>query len=310
MTENSLDIVFMGNPDFAVPSFQCLHNSIHRIVAVVTGTDKRRGRGGKTTPSPVKKAAIKANVPVLETDEVSSERFCEQVKALQPDLLVVVAFRILPPPVLKTPKIGSLNLHASLLPKYRGAAPIHHALINGESETGCTVFLLDEGMDTGLILNQASVKIDTLDTMGDLHDRLKDIGADLVLKTVNEISCRKHTPKEQDDQFSSRAPKITAKDARIDFTKNCMNVHNLIRGMSPVPGAWTEYAGNKLKVLRTVPLPDRNLAPGHAELDKGIAIAGCGTGCIVLEQVQPENRKIMSGPEFINGEGGTVQLAV
>lgn len=309
MSDNALSLVFMGNPDFAVPSFERLHHSGHSILSVVTGTDKRRGRGGNKAPSPVKKAALEVGIPVIETDDVTSESCISQIEALMPDLLVVVAFKLLPAEVLAIPKIGSLNLHASLLPKYRGAAPIHHALINGEQETGCTVFLLDEGMDTGLILNQHKTKVDILDTTGDLYDRLAISGAELLRKTVDEISRNEHTVQEQKDHLSSRAPKITPETARIDFTKDGMAVHNLIRGMSPFPGAWTEYEGKKLIILRSKPAPERSLNPGQAVLKDRVAYAGCGTGSVILEEVKSEGRNTVSGAEFLAGCGGAVQLS-
>lgn len=310
MTDQALSLVFMGNPDFAVPSFERLHASKHRLLAVVTGTDKRRGRGGEPAPSPVKQAANSAGVPVLETDNVGSEDVIEHIRELKPDLLVVVAFKLLPEKVLAIPAIGSLNLHASLLPKYRGAAPIHHALINGEQETGCTIFLLDEGMDTGLILNQEKTKVDLRDTTGDLYHRLKHSGADLLLKTVNEISRGEHSGKEQDEQLATRAPKITPQEARIDFTKDFMTVHNHIRGMSPFPGAWTLFDGKKLIILRSSPAPGRSLKPGEAVLEEGEVFAGCGAGCVKLEEVKPEGRRKINGAAFLNGQGGKVQFTI
>lgn len=309
MNHPSLNIVFMGNPGFAVPAFERLLESNHKISAVVTGTDKRRGRGGDTAPSPVKQAALNASIPVIEADDVSSEDFYNKMRALSPDLFVVVAFKILPARVLSVPTIGSLNLHASLLPKYRGAAPIHHALINGEEETGCTVFLLDAGMDTGVILNKEKTVVDLLETTGDVYDRLKRTGADLLLKTVDELAKGEHTEIKQDDRLATKAPKISPEDARIDFEKDYLTVHNFIRGMSPFPGAWTLCDGNKLKILRTEPAPDKTLPAGEAVLEEGVAYAGCGKGSVMLIEMKPEGRKKVSGPDFLNGRGGNAQFS-
>lgn len=310
MPGKSLNIVFMGNPDFSVPSLEQLASSRHRVTAVVTGSDKRRGRGGERSPSPVKIAARRHSIEVIEADDMHSQSFQRKLAALQPDLLVVVAYKLLPPAVLSIPALGSLNLHASLLPKYRGAAPIHWAVISGEKETGCTVFLLDEGMDTGLILNQETTTIDLLETTGDLYERLKTSGAVLLLKTVDEIAAGTQKKVAQDDQQASKAPKITPEDARINFKNDVMDVHNFIRGMSPFPGAWTLHEGRKLKVYRSEPVPGISLEPGRAGLIDGAACAGCIGGSVILREVQPEGRKRMSGTDFLNGVGGNTFFAM
>ncbi len=306
MTPDPLRIVFMGNPDFAVPTLAKLHESRHHVTAAVTGTDKRRGRGGSKSPSPVKAFARQHNIPVIETDDIRAEAFTTALRDLQPDLFIVVAFKILPPEILAIPSTGSLNLHASLLPRYRGAAPIHHALINGEKETGCTVFLLDEGMDTGLILNQETIAVDLLETTGEVYNRLKESGAELMLKSVDELSAGTHTPIPQDGRLATPAPKVSAEDARIDFSRDCMDVHNLIRGMSPFPAAWTTFEGKKIKILRSKPAPGRNIPAWKVVLDDGDACAGCGSGSVVLLEVQPEGKKRVAGREFLNGFGGEI----
>ncbi|MBP3191369.1 methionyl-tRNA formyltransferase [Natronogracilivirga saccharolytica] len=308
MTVRPLDIVFMGNPDFAVPSLERLAGSHHNISAVVTGRDKRRGRRGKPEPSPVKSKALDLSLRVIESDDVRTEAFAAQINQLQPDLLVVVAFKLLPPNVLAIPSKGSLNLHASLLPKYRGAAPIHRALINGERETGCTVFLLDEGMDTGAILGLQKTAVDFLETTGDVYDRLKVMGAGLLLRTIDEIAEGKHRPQQQSDKSASKAPKISVEEAEIDFNRDGFAVHNLIRGMSPFPGAWTTCDGKKLKITRSEPAPEIRLQPGQAELISGEAFAGCGNGSVKLTEVRPEGKKVMSGADFLRGAGGSAIL--
>lgn len=304
MSFRPLDIVFMGNPDFSVPSLEQLHQSRHRLRAVVTGSDKRRGRGGQSTPSPVKKAAVKLSLPVIEADDMHNPVFHEELTSLKPDLLVVVAYKLLPPQLLAVPSIGSLNLHASLLPKYRGAAPIHWAVVNGETETGCTVFLLDEGMDTGLILAREKTKIGPLETTGDLYGRLKETGAALMVRTVDRLAQGHGEGQPQQDTLATRAPKIAPADARIDFSRDMADVHNFIRGMSPFPGAWTLKDGKKIKIYRTEPAPQITLEPGRAAIIAGAAFAGCLNGSIGLIEVQPEGRKHMSGNDLLNGLGG------
>lgn len=303
-----LDIVFMGNPDFAVPSLEQLAGSHHNISAVVTGRDKRRGRRGKPEPSPVKSKALNLSLHVIESDDVRTEAFAAEIRQLQPDLLVVVAFKLLPPNVLAIPSKGSLNLHASLLPKYRGAAPIHRALINGERKTGCTVFFLDEGMDTGEILGRQKTAVDILETTGEVYDRLKVLGAGLLLRTIDEIAEGKHRPLQQNDKSASKAPKISVEEAEIDFNRDGFAVHNLIRGMSPFPGAWTTCDGKKLKITRSEPAPDIRLQPGHAALISGEAFAGCSNGSVKLSEVRPEGKNVMSGADFLRGAGGSAIL--
>ncbi len=300
----------MGNPDFAVPALERLLRSEHEVAAVVTGSDKRRGRSGKRSPSPVKKTALDAEVAVIEADDVRTDEFVGHLQKQNPDLLVVVAFKIVPSRVLSVPRIGSINVHASLLPKYRGAAPIQHALINGEEETGCTVFFLDEGMDTGAILNQKKTPVGLLETAGDLYDRLKYIGADLLIKSVEEISQGTYTCEEQEKGPIVRAPKITPEEARIDFRNDNMKVHNLIRGMSPCPGAWTLTDEKKVIIYRSEPAPHIALPAGKAERIGNMCYAGCNPGSVALTEVQVENKKKMSGLEFINGMGGNVLFAI
>ncbi len=308
MIRPSLTIVFMGNPDFSVPSLQRLHESRHQVAAVVTGSDKRRGRGAKHSPSPVKSAARALSLRVIESDNMRSAELHRELQALKPDLLVVVAYKLLPPEVLAIPKIGSLNLHASLLPKYRGAAPIHWAIINGEKETGCTVFLLDEGMDTGKIIGQVKTPVGPLETTGDLYDRLKVTGADLLVRTIDQLADNTATTHIQEDAKATRAPKIHPDDAQIDFNRPADQVHNFIRGMSPFPGAWTRYDGRKLKVYRSEPARG-TLTPGEARILDGEARAGCRDGVVVLVEVQPEGRKRMNGADFLNGLGGHTFLS-
>ncbi|MDZ7718195.1 MAG: methionyl-tRNA formyltransferase [Balneolaceae bacterium] len=226
----SLNIVFMGSPDFAIPSLEKIHESKHNILAVVSNPDKRRGRGRKPAPTPVKKRAIELDLQTIDVDDLNSDSFHNQLKELKPDLFVVVAFRILPASVLEIPSIGSVNLHASLLPKYRGAAPIHWAIIKGEKETGCTVFFLDKKVDTGKIIAQNRTVIDLFETTGDVYNRLKKSGADLLVQSINRIADGTVEPTPQNHELATPAPKLYNENTHIDFSKPAKEVHNFIRG--------------------------------------------------------------------------------
>lgn len=256
--------------------------------------------------SPVKKVAIQADVPVIQTDDVTCPVFFDKIKVCKPDLLVVVAFKILPASILSIPRLGAINLHASLLPKYRGAAPIHHALLNGEKETGCTVFLLDDKVDTGAVLNQVKVPVGPLETTGDLYDKLKISGAELIIKSIDQLASGTHTQTPQQDRQATSAPKITTEDARIDFNRDYLSTDRLIRAMSPFPGAWTSYQGKKIKIIRSGPAPQVSLSPGKAAVIDNVAYVGCKNGSVILLEVQPESKKKVSGVDFLNGFGGSV----
>lgn len=303
-----LKIVFMGSPDFAVPSLMALHNSGHRIEAVVTNPDKRRGRGGAISPTIVKKKALKLGYPVIETESTNDPAFGEKLRAIRPDLLVVVAFRILPPGILEIPRLGSINLHASLLPKYRGAAPIHWAIMNGEKETGCTVFFLDEQVDAGHIISRVKTVIGPDETAGELYERLKDIGAGLLAECLDRIEKGNAKGIPQENDKATPAPKLFTKDARIDFNLPSQQVHNRIRGMSPFPGAWTTYKGERFNIYRSRIGPDKKLAPGELKFDNGRLLAGCGRGTVELTEVQMPGKKKVSGKEFANGYDLGVKL--
>jgi methionyl-tRNA formyltransferase len=296
-----LNLIFMGSPDFAVPSLESLHKSSHNILAVVTNPDKRRGRGGRTSPSIVKQKALELGYPVIETDSAKNPSFIETIRKLKPDLLVVVAFRILPPELLSVPEYGSVNLHASLLPKYRGAAPIHWAIINGEKKTGCTVFFLDEKVDTGHIIIQKSTPVGHEETTGDLYDRLKMLGADLLVEAVDMINQGNVSKIPQDHDKATSAPKIYAEDGKINFKKSSEEVHNKIRGMTPFPGAWAYYDNVKLKICKARPGPDYHLDPGKLEFSNGKLLAGCGEGTVELVEVQIPGKQRVKGADFANG---------
>lgn len=301
-----MKIIFMGSPDFAIPSLEKLHASSHTVTAVVSNVDKRRGRGGGTSPTPVKARALELGLPVIEVEDLNAASFEEALREREADLFVVVAFRILPQNILKLPSRGSVNLHASLLPKYRGAAPIHRAVMNGEEKTGCTVFFLNEKVDTGAIIKQEETPIGENETTGDLYDRLKEMGAELLLEAVDEIEEGSFEKRQQDDSKATPAPKLFREDCRVDFNQSAQQVHNKIRGLSPFPTAWAELDGLKFNMYRSRIGPgDAKLKPGQLRLEGDDLMAGCSEGSVVLEEVQIEGSRKMSGKAFMNGYSGT-----
>jgi methionyl-tRNA formyltransferase len=301
-------IVFMGSPDFAIPSLDKLQQSDHEIVSVVSNVDKRRGRRERPSPTAVKKRALEFNLPIIEVEELDDPGFYDKLKALNADLFVVVAFRILPPDILDLPKKGSINLHASLLPKYRGAAPIHWAIINGEEKTGCTVFFLDEKVDTGNIIEQRATEIGPNETTGDVYKRLKMMGSNLLMDAVEQIDRDSYQLQKQDDDKATPAPKLFTEDCKIDFSKPANLVHNKIRGLSPFPTAWAMLDDFKFNMYRSEIGPSIELAPGRLQMHNDDLIAGCNDGSVVLKKVQLEGKKRMSGKDFMNGYNGQGML--
>lgn len=297
-----MKIVFMGTPDFAIPSLKAIYNSKHQLLAVVTTPDKERGRGQKITFMPVKQFAVEHNIPVFQPEKLKgNEEFANQMRELQPDLFVVVAFRILPKEIFEIPKFGSFNLHASLLPKYRGAAPIQWALIKGESETGLTTFKLDEKVDTGNIYLQIKVPIYPEDNFGTLHDRLSELGADVVMKTIEMIENGNYQLLPQDDSLASPAPKITKEICKIDWNKSADEIHNLVRGLSPYPAAFFLFKDKVIKVYRTEIVRTKNLKPFEIYQTKKELIIGCGRDAIRILEIQQEGKKRMGIEEFLRG---------
>ena len=300
-----MKIVFMGSPDFAIPSLETLIASGHEITAVVSNPDKRRGRGGGTSPTPVKAKALEAGLPVISVDNLKADAFAEELKALEADLFVVVAFRILPRHVLEIPSQGSVNLHASLLPKYRGAAPIHWAIMNGEEKTGCTVFFLDEKVDTGAIIKQEATPIGPNETTGDLYERLKNMGSELLLESINEIEDGSCTLTPQDHSEATPAPKLFTEDCRVDFDNPAGEIHNKIRGLSPFPTAWAELDDLKFNMYRSRVAQSSRLKPGEIGLKDDEMLVGTRDRDLVLDEVQIQGKKRMSGKDFMNGYSGT-----
>ncbi|MCZ7612120.1 MAG: methionyl-tRNA formyltransferase [Ignavibacteriaceae bacterium] len=312
-----MNIIFMGTPNFAIPSLKILLDNNYKISAVVTQPDKERGRGQKVSFTPVKQFAVEHNLTVYQPEKLKGNlEFIEEMKSLQPDLFVVVAFRILPKEVFEIPKFGSFNLHGSFLPKYRGAAPIQWALINGETETGLTTFKLAEKVDTGNIYLQEKVQINLDDNFETLHDRMSELGAKLVLETVKLIvrqdsfgESGKYELKQQDDSLASPAPKITKEICHIDWNKSATEIHNLVRGLSPYPGAFFIYNDKVIKIYKTQVMGRNDLKPFQIEqtkIDKFGSrrkelIIGCGKNALKILELQQEGKKRMSVEEFLRG---------
>ncbi len=293
----------MGTPDFAVPSLEILLKNDYPIAAVVTAPDKPRGRGQQVSFTPVKEFALKHSLSLFQPESLHSADFISSLASLLPDLFVVVAFRILPPQAFSIPTRGAFNLHASLLPKYRGAAPINWAIINGEKESGVTTFFLREKVDTGNIILQARVAIPESMTAGELHDTLSDVGAEIVLQTVRLIELGKTHPRQQDDSLSSPAPKIFKNDCRIDWNAPVAAVHNFIRGLSPHPAAWTTHDGTMLKIYRSEKSEFRiqNPEAGRIKISGSKLYVATGSGTISVLEIQQEGKKRMSVEEFLRG---------
>ncbi len=297
-----MNIIFMGTPDFSIPSLKTLIESKHNVLAVVSAPDKQRGRGRKVSFTSVKEFAIKNNLPVLQPERLkNNSSFVDELKQFDADLYVVVAFRILPPDVFEIPKYGSFNLHASYLPKYRGAAPIQWTLINGETETGLTTFKLAEKVDTGNIYLQMKMEIKPDDNLETLHDKLSAEGAKIVLDSVNLIESGDYILMEQDDSLASPAPKITKEIAKIDWNKSAHVIHNLIRGLSPVPGAFFEFEGKLIKIYKTELIEREDLKPLEFDQTKKELIVGCGENALRILELQQEGKKRMGVEEFLRG---------
>jgi len=308
-------IIFFGTPDFAVASLEALINAEYNVTGVVTAPDKQAGRGMKFTSSPVKQFAIKNDLFLLQPENLEDPDFHVQLKMLKPDLFVVVAFRLLPEAVWSMPPCGTFNLHASLLPQYRGAAPINWVIINGETETGVTTFFLDDKIDTGNIIFQHKILIDAGETAGELHDRLMKTGADLVIKTVDAIADHKIQVTSQSflvppGLILKRAPKIHQAHCNIDWSRKVTDIYNLIRGMSPQPGAYTAVTSSDgklhhLKIYSALPeICSHSFKPGKVVTDgRSCFKIAASDGYIQLTKVQLAGRKTMQIGDFLRGFG-------
>lgn len=320
------NIVFMGTPEFAVSSLNLLVESGIRPIGVVTGPDRERGRGRLISETPVKKAAVEHGISIiLQPESVKDSGFEDQIASLEPDLIIVVAFRILPPNVFNLARLGAFNLHGSLLPKYRGAAPIHRAVMAGESETGVTTFFLKEKVDTGHVILQRSMSIHPDETTGEVHDRMMVIGAEVVLETTKRILDGTVETSPQDDSLASSAPKIHREHGRIDWDLDNLAVHNFIRGLSPNPGAWTHHRGKELKIFRSqlvepgrTKLSDSEQRDGAPESSEAVGtepertpgtvircegelVIACERGEIEIIEIQQEGKKRMPATDYVRG---------
>lgn len=310
---SGLRIIFMGTPEFAVASLDILIKNKYNIVAVITVPDKPAGRGQQLQQSAVKKYALENGLPLLQPEKLKAESFLEQLRALQADLQIVVAFRMLPEAVWSMPRLGTFNLHGSLLPQYRGAAPINRAVMNGEKETGVTTFFLQQEIDTGKIIFRERTPVGENETAGDVHDRLMHIGAALVLKTVQAIENNDYPQVEQSEYIArgekeQHAPKIFREDCRIDWQQPAAAVHNMIRGLSPYPAAFTELlpAGGTphiLKIYKTEKEPASHaLGAGSVLSDSRTFIKiAVKDGFIIIRELQLAGKKRMTAAEFLRG---------
>lgn len=306
----SLRIVFMGTPEFAVTILNTLFQSTHQIVGVVTASDKPAGRGQQLKASPVKEFALEKGLNLLQPESLKSEDFIRELQDLNADLFVVVAFRMLPEVVWSMPPKGTINLHASLLPQYRGAAPINWAIINGEQTTGVTTFFIDKEIDTGKIIDQVQTEITENMTVGELYEKLMKLGANLTLKTVNEIASNEIHPRKQEDFITNdlkHAPKIFKSDCEINWMNTAAETHNLIRGLSPYPGAWTKILNTKkgewvnFKILHSEKSNIKVKNSQNLEIhDKGILFP-CQDEYLIISSLQPEGKRVMNFKEFLAG---------
>lgn len=297
-------IVFMGTPDFALESLKALYDTKHEIVAVVTQPDKPRNRGMSLSFSPVKEFAIEHNILVLQPEKIkNNQEFLEEYKSLQPDVAVVVAYgKILPKEILDTPKYGSINVHGSLLPKLRGAAPIQWSIINGDKMAGVTTMYMDEGMDTGDMLLKAETEIGEKETAGELYDRLALMGADLIVETLDKLEKNELKREKQNDENATYAPMLNKEIGQIDFTKKAKEIDFLIRGVTPFPGAYCILHDKKFKVF-SINILEEYGNPGEileSDCKKGLII-GTADKAIELLEIQPENKKRMTAKQFLVG---------
>lgn len=300
----------MGTPDFAVPSLEALIRSEDDVVAVVSQPDKPRGRGRKLAPPPTKLVAAKYDIPVLQPSKIRTAEFLDELRKLSPDLICVAAYgKILPKAILELPRYGCINVHASLLPEYRGAAPVNWAIVRGERVTGVTTMLMDEGMDTGDILLQLEIPIDDEDTGESLSRRLATAGAELLIETIGKLGGNSLTPKKQDESRATYAPMLKKEDGRIDWSRSPGEVRNLVRGMLPWPGAFTYLGGRLLKIYR-VRVTEGSGNPGEViESKSGILRVCAGDGAVDVLELQLEGGRRMDAGAFLAGrkiEPGTV----
>lgn len=292
----------MGTPDFAVPALEEISKH-HDIAAVVTVPDKPKGRGKKLMPSPVKEKALELDLPILQPENLKSTEFARQIKLINPDIICVIAFKILPPEVFEAAKIASFNIHGSLLPKYRGAAPINHAIINGDSETGLTSFILKRKVDTGDILLKRKTEIPDSANFGDMYEKLKYMAPALAVDTIELLISGDYSPEMQNDEESCPAPKIFKHDCEIDWNKPAEDVRNFIRGVSPLPCAWTIFGDKTMKIF-AVETGKSDLPPGAYVIDNDKFTVGCEDEGLMLTKIQLPGKKAVNIEDFLRGYRG------
>jgi len=300
----SLRTVFMGTPDFALQTLEGLIAAGVDVCAVFTQPDRAKGRGNKMTPPPVKILAESHNIPVHQPVKLRDPEAVATLKELAPDLIVVVAYgQILPKSVLEIPPHGCINVHASLLPRYRGAAPINKAVVDGEKETGVTTMLMDVGLDTGDMLVKRSTPIGPEETAGQLHDRLAILGREAMEETLRQLCAGELKPQVQDDSLSTYAPMMKKEDGRIDWSRSAQEIHNLVRGLDPWPGAFTLIDGEILKIASTLPQESGSGTPGTivSASSRGVEVA-CGQGSLLIRQLQLPGKKWLQAADFLRGK--------
>jgi methionyl-tRNA formyltransferase len=297
-------IIFMGTPEFAVPALKALHKSNQNLALVVTRPDRPKGRGRKVTPPPVKEAAIQLGYEVDQPASIRTAEFANRMAKHKPDIIVVIAFgNIIPKNILEIPKIATINIHASLLPKYRGPAPIQWAIINGELETGVTTMLMDEGLDTGDILLSSKIKIFSDDTSATLHDRLADLSADLLIQTIESFETGDITPMPQDHTRATYAPLLKKNDGHINWKMSAETIESFIRGMTPWPGAFTFHGNKRLKIFKAMPIIiDTVETPGTViKRFPGELCVATGKGVLSVINIQGESGKRLLIKDFLQG---------
>jgi methionyl-tRNA formyltransferase len=299
----SLNLVFAGTPSFAVSTLDKLIDAGFRVSVVVTQPDRPRGRGMELTASPIKQRALQLDLPITQPEKIrENQDFRAQLAAIQPDAIVVVGYgRILPPWMIDLPPLGNINLHASLLPQYRGAAPIQWAIASGESVTGVTTMRIDRGLDTGDILLQQAVSIAAEETAESLSPRLAGIGAELMIKTLHGLKAGSVHPRPQDHSQATLAPTLKKEDGRIDFTRSAREILNRLRGFQPWPGAFTRFHGKNLHIWQAKPI-ESEIPPGELRSDHETLLIGCGDGsALELLVVQPEGKRRIAARDFLHG---------
>lgn len=295
-----MNVVYMGTPEFAVLPLDAIIKAGHNVTGVFTQPDKPKGRGYTLTPPPVKVRALESEIPVFQPNSMKDDEALKILEELKPDVIVVVAYgKILPKAILDLPKYGCVNVHASLLPKYRGAGPIQWCVLNGEEETGVTTMKMAEGLDTGDMLLKSATKIGENETAGELHDRLSQMGADLITETLTALENNTAVPEKQDDSLSNYAPMLTKEFCKIDWNKSAQQIHNQVRGLNPWPVATAVVNGKRVKIFATT-LCDKGGKAGKVLCEKPLTVA-CGEKSLVIHELQLEGKKRMKSDDFVRG---------